>query len=184
MIPPNDDDDRPAIDIAPEEFRRLGYRAIDLLTEHFAALTRGPCRLPVPENVRRELMEASAPSEPEDADALLDDIAAKILSYPMGNGSPRFFGWVNSSAAPLCTLAELLAAGLNPSVAGGDHAATYVEHAVLRWMRQIVGFPATSGGILTSGGSVANLIGLAVMRHVKTGRPRACRSAWEGRSPR
>jgi glutamate/tyrosine decarboxylase-like PLP-dependent enzyme len=174
MIPPNDDDDRPAMDIAPEEFRRLGYRAIDLLTDHFAALSEGPCRLPVPDDVRRELMEAPSPTEPADADALLDEVGASILSYPMGNGSPRFFGWVNSSAAPLCTLAELLAAGLNPSVAGGDHAATYVEHAVLRWMRQIVGFPATSGGILTSGGSVANLIGLAVMRHVKTdGRVRA-----------
>ena len=119
-------------------------------------------------------MERPIPMEPADADALLDDVAANILSYPMGNGSPRFFGWVNSSAAQLCTLAELLAAGLNPSVAGGDHAATYVEHAVLRWMRQIVGFPAAGGGILTSGGSVANLIGLAVMRHVKTeGRVRA-----------
>jgi glutamate/tyrosine decarboxylase-like PLP-dependent enzyme len=174
MIPPNDDDDFPAIDIAPEEFRRLGYRAIDLLTEHFDALSERPCRLPVPEDVRRQLMEAPVPTGPTDADALLDDVAANVLAYPMGNGSPRFFGWVNSSAAPLCTLAELLAAGLNPSVAGGDHAATYVEHAVLRWMRQIAGFPATSGGILTSGGSVANLIGLAVMRHVKTeGRVRA-----------
>ena len=158
----------------PEEFRRLGYRAIDLLTDHFAALADRPCRAPVPESVRRELMERPIPMEGADADALLDDVAANILSYPMGNSSPRFFGWVNSSAAPLCTLAELLAAGLNPSVAGGDHAATYVEHAVLGWMRQIVGLPAAGGGILTSGGSVANLIGLAVMRHVKTaGRVRA-----------
>ena len=174
MIPPDDDDERPGIDIPPEEFRRLGYRAIDLLTDHFAALADRPCRAPVPESVRRELMERPIPMEGADADALLDDVAANILSYPMGNSSPRFFGWVNSSAAPLCTLAELLAAGLNPSVAGGDHAATYVEHAVLGWMRQIVGLPAASGGILTSGGSVANLIGLAVMRHVKTaGRVRA-----------
>jgi glutamate/tyrosine decarboxylase-like PLP-dependent enzyme len=98
----------------------------------------------------------------------------------MGNASPRFFGWVNSPPAPIAVLAELLAAGLNPSVAGGDHAATYVEHAVLGWIRQIVGVPSWSGGILTSGGSVANLIGLAVMRHVKTGsevRARGLRSA-------
>ena len=136
MIPPDDDDERPGIDIPPEEFRRLGYRAIDLLTDHFAALADRPCRAPVPESVRRELIERPIPMEGADADALLDDIAANILSYPMGNSSPRFFGWVNSSAAQLCTLAELLAAGLNPSVAGGDHAATYVEHAVLGWMRQ------------------------------------------------
>jgi glutamate/tyrosine decarboxylase-like PLP-dependent enzyme len=168
-MPPGDDDTRPLIDIPPEEFRRLGYRAVDLLTAHFAALSREPCRSPVPDDLRRELLEQPLPDGPADADALLDYAGSKILSYPMGNGSPRFFGWVNSPAAPLGALAELLAAGLNSSVAGGDHAATYVEHAVLRWIRQIVGFPAASGAILTSGSSVANLIGLAVMRHVKTG---------------
>src|ERR1700730_1775634 len=164
-----DDDPTPPIDIPPEEFRRLGYGAVDLLTEHLAALPRQPCRSGVPDHVRRELQEAALPGGPTAADALLDYVASTILSYPMGNGSPRFFGWVNSPAAPLGVLAELLAAGLNPSVAGGDHAATYVELAVLRWIRQIVGFPPASGAILTSGGSVANLIVLAVMRHVKTG---------------
>jgi aromatic-L-amino-acid decarboxylase len=172
-LTPDDDDRTPPIDspidLPPEEFRRLGYRAVDLLTEHLAALPRQPCRSGVPDAVRRELLEAAFPEAPTAADALLDFIGTKILPYPMGNGSPRFFGWVNSPAAPLGVLAELIAAGLNPSVAGGDHAATYVELAVLRWIRQIVGFPAASGAILTSGGSVANLIGLAVMRHVKTG---------------
>ena len=65
-------------------------------------------------------------------------------------------------------------------MAGGDHAATYLEHAVLDWIRQIVGVPSWNGGILTSRGSVANLIGLAVMRQVKTGsevRARGLRSS-------
>src|SRR5438093_4931365 len=157
---------REMIDMSAAEFRRLGYRAVDVLAEHFASLSRQPCRSPVPEEVRRELMDRRLPTGTGDADALLDYARSKILRYPMGNGSPRFFGWVNSTAAPLGVLAELLAAGLNPSVAGGDHAATYIEHAVLNWMKQIVGMPPTSGAILTSGGSVANLIGLAVMRHV------------------
>jgi glutamate/tyrosine decarboxylase-like PLP-dependent enzyme len=114
-------------------------------------------------------MHQPLPHSPTDPDALLDYVGSTIFRFPMGNGSPRFFGWINPPAAPIGALAELLAAGLNPSVAGGDHAATYVEHAVLSWIRQIIGFPTTSGGILTSGGSVANLIGLAVMREVKTG---------------
>ena len=156
------------IEIPPEEFRRLGYRAVDLLVEHFASLSEKPCRSPVPDPLREELTQESLPNAPSEPDALLDYVGSTILRYPMGNNSPRFFGWVNSPAAPMAALAELLAAGLNPSVAGGDHAATYVEHAVLKWIRDIVHSPATSGAILTSGGSVANLIGLAVMRHVKT----------------
>src|SRR6266498_1238249 len=105
------------IDLSAEEFRRLGYRAVDLLAGHFASLSERPCRSPVPEAARRELMDEPIPQSPGDADALLDFIESKILSYPMGNGSPRFFGWVNSPAAPLAALAELLAAGLNASVA-------------------------------------------------------------------
>jgi aromatic-L-amino-acid/L-tryptophan decarboxylase len=156
------------IDMSPEQFRRLGYRAVDLLADHFKSLADGPCRRPVPDALRRELVDQPVPDKPADADQLLDYIGDKILQYPMGNGSPRFFGWVNSSVAPVATLAELLAAGLNPSLAGGDHSATYIEHAVLKWMKHVLGLPQTGGAILTSGGSVANLIGLAVMRHVKT----------------
>lgn len=157
------------IDIPPDEFRRLGYRAVDLLADYFASLSRRPCRSPVPDEVRHELMHQPLPQGPSDPDALIDYVGSTVFRFPMGNGSPRFFGWINPPPAPIGALADLLAAGLNPSVAGGDHAATYVEHAVLGWIRDIVGFPAASGGILTSGGSVANLIGLAVMRDVKTG---------------
>ena len=157
------------IDMMPDEFRRLGYRAVDLLADHLTSLSSKPCRSPVPADVRNELMRQPLPEGPSDAAALIDYVGSTIFRYPMGNGSPRFFGWVNSPPAPGGVLAELLAAGLNPSVAGGDHAATYLEHAVLAWMRDIVGIPSWKGGILTSGGSVANLIGLTIMRHVKTG---------------
>jgi aromatic-L-amino-acid decarboxylase len=157
------------IDLSPDEFRRLGYRAIDLLADHLAALPTGKCRTPVPADVQRTLLEQPLPQGATDPDTLLDLVGSTILRYPMGNGSPRFFAWGNSPPAPLGVLGDLLAAGLNPSVAGGDHAATYVEHAVLAWMRAIVGVPSWTGGILTSGGSVANLTGLTVMRHVKTG---------------
>ena len=156
------------IDLSPDEFRRLGYRAIDILADHLAALPTGKCRTPVPADVQRTLLEQPLPQGATNADTLLDFVASTVFRYPMGNGSPRFFAWANSPPAPLGVLGDLLAAGLNPSVAGGDHAATYVEHAVLTWMRTLVGVPSWTGGILTSGGSVANLTGLAVMRHVTT----------------
>src|SRR5262245_1131996 len=91
---------RPAIDMAPDELRRFGYRAADLLVEHTESLPRTPCRSPVPESVRHALMHQPLPVGPSDADSLLEYIESTIYRYPMGNSSSRFFGWVNSPAAP------------------------------------------------------------------------------------
>ena len=65
--------------------------------------------------------------------------------------------------------AEALAAAMNPSCAGGNHAAIYVEHQVIGWFRELLGFPAASAGLLVSGGSMATMTALAVARHVKSG---------------
>lgn len=157
-----------SLDLSPEEFRQLGYRAVDILTEQLASIPDGPVRRMFTERQRQALMQQPLPDTPQNPQALIERFASDILPYPMGNNSPRFFAWVNSPAAPLGILAEMLAAGLNASLAGGDHAGTYVEYAVLNWLKEIVSFPADSGGILTSGGSMANLTGLAVMRHVQT----------------
>ena len=65
--------------------------------------------------------------------------------------------------------ADALAAAMNPSCAGGNHAAIYVERQVLAWFRDLLGFPAESMGLLVSGGSMATMTALAVARHVKSG---------------
>jgi glutamate/tyrosine decarboxylase-like PLP-dependent enzyme len=90
-----------------------------------------------------------------------------VEPYPFGNGHPRFYGWVNSPPSVIGVFAEALAAAMNPSVAGGNHAATYVERQVLNWFKGLLGFPASGMGLLVSGGSMATLTGLAVARHVQ-----------------
>lgn len=157
------------LELSPEEFRRLGYRAVDMLAEQMASIRELSVRQPVPEAIRQRLLTESLPSGPTEPDVLFDRLRDEILQYPMGNASPHFFAWVNSAPAPLAVIAEMLAAGMNPSVAGGDHAATYVEHSVLNWLKAMLGFSSETGGLLTSGGSVANLVALGTMRHVKTG---------------
>ena len=84
----------------------------------------------------------------------------------MGNQHPRFAAWVNPAGAPIGMLADFLAAVMNPSAAGGDHAAIYLEHCVVRWLMELIDFPVEgSAGILVGGGSVASLYCLAVARH-------------------
>jgi aromatic-L-amino-acid/L-tryptophan decarboxylase len=156
-----------AIDLTPDEFRRLGQRAVEMVAQLLEQqqTNAAPVRLPVPDDLKQRLMHD--PISLQTPDELLDRVAHEVLPYPMGNASARFFAWVNSPPAPLGILAELLAAAHNASVAGGDHSATYVEHGVLNTLKTWLGYPAEAGGILVSGGSMANLVGLAAMRHVK-----------------
>lgn len=157
------------IDLSPEEFRRLGYLAVDMLADRLAQIHELPVRQPVPLDQRDKILHQPVPETATEIHTLLENIQNDILPYPMGNASSRFFARVNSPPAPLGVLAELLAAGHNASAAGGDHAATYVEHAVLKWLKTLLHIPANSGGLLCSGGSAANIIALAVMRHVQAG---------------
>jgi len=64
--------------------------------------------------------------------------------------------------------AEALAAAMNPSVAGGDHAAVHLERQVIRWFAGLAGLPPQAGGLLVSGASMATLTALAVARHRAT----------------
>lgn len=155
------------IDLSPEEFRKLGYQAIDLIAERLSNIQQSQARQPVPDDLKNQLMFTPLPQDAADPSVLIERVANEVMQYPMGNASPRFFGWVNPPPAPLGILAEMLAAAHNASVAGGDQAAVYVEHGVLNWIKNIFGFPQNAGAILTSGGSVASLIPLAVMRYVK-----------------
>ncbi len=119
----------------------------------------------MPPEARMNLIEAPLPASGMPAGTVLDKFRSEIMPYPMGNGHPLFFGWVNSPPTAIGIVAELLAATMNPSCAGGDHAAIYLERATVRWLMEIMGFPTDgSMGILVSGGSMASLTGLATAR--------------------
>jgi len=156
------------LEMTPEQFRQLGYQAVDLIAANLERLQQRlePARRAVPAEVREELLHQPLPRGGTPPADLLDYFEQKIQPYPLGHINPRFFAWVNSPAAPISVIGEFLAASMNSSTAGGDQASVYLEHAVLDWLKQIMGLPLTSGGILVSGGSMATTVGLAVMRNV------------------
>ena len=152
--------------IDPEAFRRLAHLAADLVADHLARLREGPVFTPMTPAERTALLEHPLPETGVAPEALLALVTRDVLSRPMGNGHPRFFGWVNSPPAPVGIVADFLAAALDPSCAGGDHAAIYLERAAVRWLMELVGFPVEgSMGLLVSGGSMASLTCLAAARH-------------------
>ncbi|MEV4373617.1 aminotransferase class V-fold PLP-dependent enzyme [Nonomuraea sp. NPDC049637] len=148
-----------------DELRRAGVRAAEIAAAHLEGVPAGPVWRPVPVAERAWLGELPLPDAGRPLDALLDDVSAHVLPYPMGNGHPRFFGWVNSPPSPAGVVVEPLAAALNPSCAGGDHAGPLLERTVVRWLAELVGFPhPPGGGLLTSGASMATIVCLATAR--------------------
>ncbi|MEV4357751.1 pyridoxal-dependent decarboxylase [Nonomuraea sp. NPDC049625] len=139
--------------------------AAAIAAEHLAGLGERPVWRPVPEAERAWLSGQELPERGRPLGELLEDARTHVLPYPMGNGHPRFFGWVNSPPNPAGVLVEPLAAAFNPSCAGGDHAGPHLERAVVRWLAELVGFPhPPGGGLLTSGASMATVICLATAR--------------------
>ena len=155
---------------SPEEIQRIGYQVVDIIAEYLATLPEKAVFTPFPkDSAEAFLSSTAAPQNGLDVETILEEFTAHIAPYPFGNGHPRFYGWVNSPPAVIGIFAEALAAMMNPSVAGGNHAPVYVEHQVLNWFRELLGLPPESKGLLVSGGSMANLTALAVARHVKAG---------------
>ncbi|MBP2704208.1 amino acid decarboxylase [Microbispora sp. RL4-1S] len=139
--------------------------AADIAADHLNAVPRGPVWQPVPEPDREWLTGQPLPLTGRPLRELLDDVRERVLPHPMGNGHPRFFGWVNSPPSPAGVLVAAPSAALNPSCAGGDHAGALLERTAVRWLAELVGFPHPPGaGLLTSGASMATVIALATAR--------------------
>jgi glutamate/tyrosine decarboxylase-like PLP-dependent enzyme len=166
-----------AFEWTEDEIRRVGHRVADLIARHLARLPGEPAFRPFPAGLADRLAATPAPIRGTSPDEVLDAFAREIEPYPFGNGHPRFYGWVNPPPSPMGVFGAALAAAMNPSVAGGNHAAVHLERQVAGWFKELVGFPADAMGLLVSGGSHAALTALAVARH------RACRRrGWDLRA--
>lgn len=149
-------------------FRALGRRMVDdMLTYQQTVRERAPWQ-PVPEAVRARL-EEPLPRVGMPLEEVYESFRRDILPYPTGNAHPRFFGWVMANGTPTGMLADMLAAGMNPHLAGYDQSAAVVELQVVRWLAQSMGYPAEASGLLVSGGTAANFNGLLAARVAKAG---------------
>jgi glutamate/tyrosine decarboxylase-like PLP-dependent enzyme len=159
--------------LSPDEFRRLGRQLVDQLADCLEAMPHGRVR---PAGGRTEIrraldLDADLPEQGTDAGPLLERATRLLFENSLFNGHPRFMGYLTSSPAPIGMLGELLSAALNSNVRTPvlSPAATEVEEQTVRWLAQFIGYPADAGGILVSGGGMANLVCLHAARVAATG---------------
>lgn len=149
------------LDMTDEQFRLLGHELVDRIASLLASMRAHPVTpAESPEVVRAALAATRVlPEEGKDPMALLRDATGLLLEHSLFNGHPRFYGYITSSAAPIGMLADLLAAAVNANVGAWKLSpmATEMEAQVIRWLAQFIGYPADCGGLLLSGGNMANL---------------------------
>jgi aromatic-L-amino-acid/L-tryptophan decarboxylase len=151
-----------------QDLRSLGHRMLDDMFDYLSTLREKPAWQALPETVKTRFTSA-LPTEPQNIAAVYQEFVRDVLPYTNGNRHPRFWGWVQGNGTPLGMLADMLASGMNPHLAGFDQAPVRVEQQVLAWLTQLMGMPVDTSGVLVGGGTMANITGLVVARHAKAG---------------
>lgn len=146
----------------------LSHQAIDDAVAYLRDVRHRPAWQEMPAAVA-SFYDAALPQTPTPLPDIYRDIREKLMPYPMGNIHPRFWAWYMGSGNFTGALADFLAAIQGSNLGGGNHAAAAMDRQVVNWCKEMMGFPATASGTLVSGGSMANLIGLAVARNAKAG---------------
>lgn len=142
----------------PETFRELGYQAVDMMADHFDKVTEVDTLPDATPAEVAEVFDDPLPEEGTDPTAVLDEWDDRIYEYAAHQGSPRWYGYVMGSGTPIGALADALAASVNMNVGPwmGGPSATEIERRCLQWLAEMIGYPDSCGGVLTSGGTMAN----------------------------
>lgn len=163
--------ERPEVSLDPEDWegmRKLGHRMLDDMLDFLRGVREQPAWQPVPAEVAARF-SSGPPLAGEGADSVYADFLRLVLPYRVGNIHPRFWGRVMGTGTVFGMLAEMLAGGMNSNGSGLASSNPLVESQVVEWLRQLMGFPDGTSGILLSGCSAANFVALAAARTAHAG---------------
>jgi glutamate/tyrosine decarboxylase-like PLP-dependent enzyme len=154
-------------------FRAIGHRLVDTLADFLESLPGRPVtRNESPSEVRAALdLNGPMPEAGTEPGVLLEQAASLLFEHSLFNGHPRFFGYITSAPAPIGILGDFLASAVNPNVGAWmlSPAATEIEGQTVRWIASFIGYPETCGGLLVSGGNMANMVCFMAARAAKAG---------------
>ena len=148
--------------MSPQRFRAAGHRLVDQIAALLESIPERPVtRDNSPSAIRQALdLDAGLPENSEEPAALLESAVQLLADHSLFNGHPRFFGYITAPPAPIGVLADFLASALNPNVGAWvlSPAASEVERQTVRWIAELIGYPPSCGGLLVSGGNMANFV--------------------------
>jgi glutamate/tyrosine decarboxylase-like PLP-dependent enzyme len=156
------------LDWNPERARALGEKALDLWVEFLDRLPSLPVEHALSTDEMRAAVHAEVPEEGWDDEQIIEYLRKIVFDLSMYPGHPGFMAYISGPGTVPGAVADLVAAGINQNLGGWRlaPAATEIEVALTSWFARRFMLPEGAGGLMVSGGSVANFVGLKVGRDV------------------
>jgi aromatic-L-amino-acid/L-tryptophan decarboxylase len=154
-----------------EEFRQAGHRLIDYIADYLGGVGSKPLFPDVDPRFLYDLFDEAIPRQGKPLAALQAALEEKLMPYLTHVNHPGYMGLITPSPNPAGILGDLLASAINQNVGAYTigPAAVAMERRVIRWLNDLIGYGEMAGGNLTSGGMMANFIGLKLARDWTTG---------------
>lgn len=148
------------------EIEALLHQVVTLLVEEMASAGE---RSPLPNPIETETLRqwAHIPEQSVDADVLLERVRSQI-QHAMNAAHPGYIGHMDSIPTTMSVIGDLLAAALNNNMLSVEMSPVFsrLESLVMKQIAERFGLGSESGGVIVSGGSLANLQALSVARNV------------------
>ncbi|HEX6717629.1 MAG TPA: pyridoxal-dependent decarboxylase [Pyrinomonadaceae bacterium] len=173
-----------SLDITEEALREISSEATKLVSEYLTTIGERPVRAENYAGKTIESINAELSAEGIPLEQLLDECRT-IIDLSRHNGHPRFFGYVASPSTPVGAYADLIASALNANITcwRSGPAGTEIERMVVRWLGALINYDRDANGLLTSGGSMANMIALLIANRRKSGSNTARQGLWNSGPP-
>jgi len=158
------------IELSKSDFRQAGYQLVDAISEFISTIDQKPVTTAEsPKQIRQILGTETLPENGIPLPELMSRTTDLLLNHSLLNGHPKFLGYITSSPAPIGALADLLAATVNPNVGANilSPMATAIEKQTIKWLAEFIGLSPGYGGILVSGGNMANFTAFLAARTAK-----------------
>lgn len=159
------------IEMSKDDFKSIGYSLVNAIADFYENISQGSVTTgETPKQIQAVLGKNTLPEYGTPVTELFDKATDLLLNHSLFNGHPRFFGYITSSPTPAGALADLLAAAVNPNVGANilSPMATAIEKQSIKWLAEFIGVSDNYGGVLVSGGNMANLTAFLAARTAKT----------------
>ena len=173
-----------SLDLSREAIDQLSSQASQLVAEYFSSITERRVFPDTYAGKLNTLIDTELGVEGEPLEKLLDECRT-VIDLSRHNGHPRFFGYVASPSTPIGAYADLIGAAFNPNITCWRSApgGTEIEKIVVRWLGSLIGYDTDARGLLTSGGSMANMIALLTASRRKAGYNVSTSGLWNSGPP-